>query len=34
MLIQHHCNAVISNGDKPNTGLDSHGVMVGAVYGF
>ena len=34
MQYQHLSNAGMSNGDKPNTGLDSLGVMVGAGYGF
>lgn len=34
MQYQHLSNAGISNGDKPNTGLDSLGVMIGAGYGF
>ena len=34
MQYQHLSNAGMSNGDKPNTGLDSLGVMVVAGYGF
>jgi opacity protein-like surface antigen len=34
MQYQHLSNAGMSDGDKPNTGLDSLGVMVGAGFGF